>query len=130
MPSFRDLSEIVEDLSCRELPFTWYAMGPVGNAVEFDVATRDFTVASAYFVKHPQALVDGTPVPVLVRPRRGESWVSPPSSGVVEPSNVLDHATLSGVTWTRRRSRRTRPDSWYALTSPKLSSLPTTTRGG
>ena len=96
VPSFRDLSEMVADLSCRDLPFTWYAMGPVGNAVEFDVATRDCPIASAYFVEHPQALADGTPVPVVVRPRRGDSWVSPPSTEVAETSNVLDHASLVG----------------------------------
>lgn len=80
MPSFRDLSDAAAHLSGQKLPFAWYVMGAGGHGIEFEVAPRDCRLATDYLAEHPLALVDGTPVPVLVKPRRGESWTSPPES--------------------------------------------------
>ena len=97
MSSFRDLSEVAEHLNGRELPFTWYAMGPEGQAIVFDVAARDCARAADYFAEHPLALGDMTPVPVLVRPRRGESWTLPPEKTVGGLVDEFDHQSLVGL---------------------------------
>ena len=97
MPSFRDLSEVAAHLSRRELPFAWYAMGPDGENMTFEVAPRDCAAATDYFAKHPLVLADGTQVPVVVTPRRGESWVSPPAEGVSGRQDEFAHESLVGL---------------------------------
>ncbi len=63
----------------------------------FDVAGRDCAKAAAYFAEHPLALGDRTPVPVLVKPRRGESWATPPAKGVSRPDDQFDYERLVGL---------------------------------
>jgi hypothetical protein len=97
MPSFRDLSEVAAHLSARDLPFAWYVMGQEGRAITFEVAPRDMTAATDYFAQHPLALPDGTPVTVLVEPRRGESWSTQPPKGVSSRDDEFDYEQLVGL---------------------------------
>jgi hypothetical protein len=97
MPSFRDLSEVAAHLTHRELPFAWYVMGPEDHAIEFQVAPGDCVTATDYFVEHPLALEDGTPVPVTVKPRRGNSWTSPPANDASGRDEAFDAESLVGL---------------------------------
>ncbi len=97
MTSFRDLGEAAAHLSTRELPFVWYAMGPLRESITFEVAPQDGTAATDYFAKHPLVLADGAQVPVVVTPRRGESWVSPPADEVVGRRDEFDYERLVGL---------------------------------
>ena len=97
MSSFRDLSEVAAHLSDLELPFAWYVMGPNNRAIEFEVAPRDCVTATDYFVEHPLALADGTPVPVSVKPRRGNSWTSPPANDASGRDEAFDVESLVGL---------------------------------
>lgn len=97
MPSFRDLSEVAAHLSHLDLPFAWYAMGPDDHSIAFEVAPRDCVTAIDYFVEHPLALGDGTPVAVLVRPRRGNSWTSSPAKDASGPDKEFDGESLVGL---------------------------------
>lgn len=97
MPSFDDISDVAPHLSRRELLFAWYAMWPDGDVMTFEVAPRDCDAATDYFAKHPLVLADGTQVPVVVTPRRGESWVSPPTEGVRGREDEFDYESLIGL---------------------------------
>lgn len=97
MPSFRDLSEVAAHLSGRDLPFAWYVMGPHDRAIKFEVAPRDVAVATNYFGEHPLALSDGTPVKVLVVPRRGNSWTTSPAQGASRPDGQFEYERLVGL---------------------------------
>lgn len=97
MPSFRDLGAVAAHLSAQELPFAWYGMGPEGHAIEFEVAPRDCVAATAYFASHPLALADGTTVPVLVKPRRGDSWTSPAAGNASGRCEAFDDEGLLGL---------------------------------
>lgn len=97
MPSFRDLGEVAAHLTHLELPFAWYVMGPNDHAIEFEVAPRDCVTATDYFVEHPLALADGTPVPVTVKPRRGYSWTSPPANDASARDGGFDDESLVGL---------------------------------
>ncbi|MGF9761128.1 hypothetical protein AAII07_38665 [Microvirga sp. 0TCS3.31] len=97
MPSFRDLSEVAAHLTHLELPFVWYVMGPDEHAMEFEVAPRDCVTATDYFVEHPLVLADGTPVPVIVKPRRGNSWTSPPAEDASARDEEFDDESLVGL---------------------------------
>lgn len=97
MPSFRDLSAVAAHLSTRDLPFTWYIMGPAGDAIELEVEPSDCDVAVRYFAQHPLRLEEDTLVPVHVKPRRGASWVSRASRGVGAPSPAFDDESLIGL---------------------------------
>lgn len=97
MPTFRDLSEVAAHLSGRELPFAWYVMGPEDRAIKFEVAPRDMTAATDYFARHPLALSDGTPVTVLVEPRRGESWNTQPQLGLSGRDDQFDYEQVVGL---------------------------------
>lgn len=97
MPSFRDLSEVAAHLSGRDLPFTWYVMGPEDRAIKFEVAPRDMVAANDYFAQHPLALSDGTPVTVFVEPRSGESWTTPPAQGVSGRDDQFPYERLVGL---------------------------------
>lgn len=97
MPSFCDLSEVAEHLNPRDLPFAWYVMGPEGRAIKFEVAPRDMTAVTDYFAQHPLALSDGTPVTVLVEPRRGESWTTQPPQSVSSRDDQFNYEELVGL---------------------------------
>lgn len=97
MTSFRDLSEVAAHLTHLDLPFAWYVMGPGDHAIEFEVAPRDCVTATDYFVEHPLALADGTPVPVNVKPRRGDSWTSPPTRDASGRDEDFDEESLLGL---------------------------------
>lgn len=97
MTSFRDLSEVAEHLSRREVPFTWYAMGPDRENITFEVASRDCADATDYFAKHPLLLADETQVPVVITLRRGESWVLPPADGISGRQDEFDYESLVGL---------------------------------
>lgn len=43
------------------------------------------------------ALADGTPVPVIVTPRRGNSWTSPPAKDASGRDEEFDDASLVGL---------------------------------
>jgi hypothetical protein len=97
MPPFRDLSEVAAHLGGLDLPFAWYVMGPEDRTIRFEVAPRDVAVAADYFDEHPLALSDGTPIKVLVAPRRGESWTTPPAEGVSRPDDQFEYERLVGL---------------------------------
>ncbi|RYB96218.1 hypothetical protein EUA06_01145 [Nocardioides glacieisoli] len=97
MPSFRDVSEVAAYLGGRDLPFTWYVMGPEDRAIKFEVAPRDMAAAADYFAQHPVALSDGTPVTVFVEPRRGESWTTQPPQGVAGRDDQFQFERLVGL---------------------------------
>lgn len=92
-----DLNQVAAHLVNRELPFAWYAMGPNDHAIEFEVAPRDCVTATNYFVEHSLVLEDGTPVPVIVKPRRGESWTTPPAQAVSGRDDQFDYERLVGL---------------------------------
>lgn len=97
MPSFRDLSDVAAHLTHLDLPFAWYVMGPDDHAIKFEVAPRDCVTATDYFVEHPLALADGTPVPVTVKPRRGNAWTSPPAKDASARDEEFDDESLLGL---------------------------------
>jgi hypothetical protein len=97
MSSFRDLSEVAAHLRGQDLPFAWYVMGQEDRAIKFEVAPRDVATATDYFAQHPVALSDGTPVTVLVEPRRGESWTIQPPQGVSGRDDRFDYEQLVGL---------------------------------
>lgn len=97
MPSFRDLGEVAGNLSDRDLPFAWYVMGPEDRVIKCEVAPRDMAAATDYFAQHPLALSDGTPVTVLVAPRRGESWTTQPTQGASGRDDRFDYEQLVGL---------------------------------
>lgn len=72
-------------------------MGPHDRAIKFEVAPQDMAAATEYFALHPLTLSDGTPVTVLVEPRRGESWTTKPGPRVSELDDQFDYAQLVGL---------------------------------
>lgn len=53
--------------------------------------------ATDYFAQHPLTLSDGTPVTILVAPRRGESWTTQPPPGVSGRDDRFDYEQLVGL---------------------------------
>ena len=89
MPVVADADAAVEHLVSLDrrgrLPFEWYQIGPYGGRVEVAVPSRDHAAALAFFADQPFLRPDGTPLPVEVSVRAGDSW------GVEPEGGALDH---------------------------------------
>ena len=76
------------------LPFEWYQIGPRRERVEIVVPASHQQATRDFFAEHVLRRPDGTPVPIEVSVRAGESWVVEPESGAADHP---DRDVLTGL---------------------------------